>query len=987
MHTFEVPDYPAVLTEWRTLDERTTDEGRKARGVFFSAKDSDEEVNRRFTASWPRFGEASKNPVAKQSAAAAAPRTQRGPLSEDEWRMMVSKQQAQKAQGERWKQEQIQAQEEEQAAIQMLELGDIRRLSAEILEQERREKEKKALQKMSAIAQQSEDARPAKVHKQLADEKTVKNTAAAKEAAAVRTAGVRFGEISPPRNLLDSSKKGERPTSSDGKRWASYSNLPIKLNQAPVTLPAAAKRERETKPSTKSAFDVMTAAAADQHVRSHTVQVPSTPKQKKEHQPLLEMFWAPKSHQAACRNEDKWTTKNDDAKKDYQPLLEMFEKQLHLLGRGASAASPTSLTQEQPQQPSAKETTEPKQSQTLTMPGELLTLSIQSLLSGVSDLASALKLTSSELQQQIAVAKRDFPKHMDEALKASISAIDNLRSELSAPRVQPSSQHSDRGTQASKPTTSDQATNTEKVAKKGARDAEESKSSKSKTSFPKPYAPSAPFDQQELVKQDMRIDSVVEKMRLALLEMGWRAPATPKGIYTRADILEDFLSYFKKLQNEAELKGVKLDRVDREDVEKPLQPAPPVPAKEPEKEAKKMRDDDKLSLDYPYAWDLQFPANDGWTTPGAWPGYISEHQWDSGLPRDEDAITTKGIGDDRSEYQAFLWDEPAESAESTYQPLSQSETAPAPVIEGTRHKQTLDAWRPLIPQTTAGYQFSPASVMSTQSASDGVFNLGDLPSAVPTNISRLHETNPSVTELADESVMQKFPTVAQFEQRGMQRQTFTKPQPMEPKVSPPTPPSFTKLPHMADWKSAEPRSKIDSRKLSTQASMPAMRILPARQPPAESTPRELYAGFPFQAEAASEMPHTLNESASMSFKPASHRQEHIESTRRSNTVREKPRVSSEAASRARNAAVSRSLRRAEEADRERELRASHRVEECGRRLVEMGFDPTEARRVSVEARGELEKAIDLVEEEASRRKAAKGKGRYMPGAYDDELFG
>lgn len=987
MHTFEVTNSSPVLSEWRTLDDRTFDEGKKARGLFFGAHNvprkaepwktselplpraeyalhRDEEVRKRLSEERKAFGEQLKKPVGKQQMLApaqpAAPSTKQpkpvnlgAGLTDERMRTMLWEQQMKKTEvekrkveAEKRKAEEKQALLDERAAIEFLAQEDVRVLSEEILGQERQENREDAVQQMVAIPPNIEDRRATKTMKQSANEKQPEQVGVPKGQAAARTAGVRFGEISPPRNHLDSSRKSQPRSSSDGNRWASYSNLPVTFNEAPVPLPTASNEEKETKTTTKSAFDVMNAAAADQHVRSHTVQLPSTPRQKKEHQPLLEMFWATKSQHAA--------SKTEDAKKDYQPLLELFEKQLHQLGNGTSAATNCAQHQETAQQP-LEATPEPKRAQALQTPGELLTLSIQSLLSGVHDLASAFKLTSSELQQQIAVARRDFPINMDQALKASLGATDTLRSELSAPRVQPSSQQSDRGTQASKPPTADQATNTDKSTKEVKAAHQDAKTKKAA-----PYPPPAPFNQQELVKQDMRIDAVVEKMRLALLEMGWRAPATPKGIYTRADILEDFLSYFHRMQDQAELRGVRLGAADPTNANASFQHPPPVPAKEPKKESKKVRDDMKLPVDWPYAWDFKVPLND-------------------------DGATTKAEGDDRSEYQSFLWDD---AAEHIYQPLAQSESAPAPLPEANDNlvqKKSLDAWRPLIPQTTAGYQFNPASVMSSTLSTPEQLDRKVMPAKFPIPESYFgsrRESNTPIAELADESVMDKFPTVAQFEQRGMQKQASTKPQPMEPKAGPPTLPSSTMVPHRADWKIAEPKQK-----LSTQTSMPVLRTQPARQPPAESKPRELYAGFPFQVERASKAPPMLYKSASMSFKPASHRQENVDSTRRSNTVREPSGLSREAAGRARNAAVSRSIRRAEEADRNREIQASNNIEDCRKRLVEMGFMVTEARRVSTEVHGDLEKAIDLMEEEASKRKAAKGKGRYMPGAYDDELFG
>ena len=255
-------------------------------------------------------------------------------------------------------------------------------------------------------------------------------------------AEVRFGQVSPPRSSLKASPNSA-PGNAHASRWASYSNLPGSFDHEPVPvttepkndlpidpLPAAgvtsiqdhgaANRRQPNSQAPRSAFDVM-ADAASAPVRSSTLQVPTSQKQKNEYQPLIDMFFTEEKASKAVPSEEA----SKDHPKQWQPLLDLFEGQL------AELAAP-SATEKTGSGPALKGPFAQKS-------GELLTQSIQSLLNGVGLLAATFKKTNAELQQQIVVAQQDFPNNIEKALKASIAAIESLRSMIPATNIEGSS--------------------------------------------------------------------------------------------------------------------------------------------------------------------------------------------------------------------------------------------------------------------------------------------------------------------------------------------------------------------------------------------------------------------------------------------------------------------------------------------------------------------------------------------------------------------
>lgn len=171
--------------------------------------------------------------------------------------------------------------------------------------------------------------------------------------------------------------------------------------------------------------------------------------------------------------------------------------------------------------------------------------------------------------------------------------------------------------------------------------------------------------------------------------------------------------------------------------------------------------------------------------------------------------------------------------------------------------------------------------------------------------------------------------------------------------------------------------------------------MPALRESIHSTQREnggaLYSAFPFRESAAAERMPLLNKSASTNFRPTRPFQSPSE-LRRSNTTATTSNPSGKDDACGNYVPLANASHDGDGAVKVNRINPS--VESCRKRLVEMGFGDANAANVSQIVKGDLEEAIDMLDEDANARKQWKGKGReapemrrHMPGAFDSELYG
>lgn len=833
-----------------------------------------------------------------------------------------------------------------------------------------------------------------------------------KQKTEAQTKNVLFGQPSPPRSNLRTLKQGEHDRASHASRWASYSDLPASFNQAtssdqpPSTTAKDGNLAEANKNIPRSAFDVMAGAAADKHVRSSTMQVPSTPKQSKEYQPLLEMFWKQNAQRKGI--EAKTTGR------DYHPILDLYETQLLQLSASNLEQKPSSDLEaeksisEKEATPTAATSQASNEADRLQTPGELLMLSIQSLLHGVGQLASAFKLTNSELQHQIEVAQKDIPRNIEKALKSSLTTLDSLRCSLPQAKSPPLSPQAHKGTQAERPSTSDQSTNTASPLEQAfleakadtiaALDSASTKLASAQPAEKEALSPVTDIEQEETKRQNDRVDIAVESMRVELLNTGWKPDSR---VYTRADLLEEFLASFIGLRTTVEAKeqvsqasSTLISPMSVPNTELSTSAAPPVPLK--------VKDDDLPALERPYSWDMDYSASkpSGTATSEGLdlltPSFEEFHpQIPLPCPQCTQTFSDRG---------ALTWHVEQHDLQADIQERKAYKFPSGDSID--------EEWKPLTAQSaqTYAYQpyvFNPANVMEAPPTKyQPYFPRSYEPSGFenPTYTER-HEAQSSqypLAELADDKVLEKYPTISQLEHR---RQV---PRPKSNKADSralahvsfkePIRTRDTNSQHNdrgapSDniYKCSDMLNSIrdkQQQRMSGHMSMPVMRSNRMQGSTTGAAP--LYQDFPFQAPASTKRTSALHKSASTSFRPA-RAYEPTSSIQRSNTTAGPSTKEQTKRGPTYKPYEPAKYRPATPGPAEQ---TGIKVADCKARLVEFGFDASHAANVSKLVKGDLEEAIDILEEDASVRKAWKGKGRshgerrrHVPGAFDDEIYG
>lgn len=951
MHSFDIQRDDTVLDAWRELDKRTHDEGAMAKDVFFGKKKG-----------LPKGTQDDK------------PRNDAKPSKTLKWE----------------------------------EIADFRPV------------------KVTPPAVAPGSSRDHDLAKVLRIERQLRTLSTAeKQKPGAQAKDVQFGRPSPPRSSLRNTKQGEENSASHASRWASYGDLPASFSQAttPEALARAETNDEKLPVASKnvprSAFDIMADAAAEQHVRSSTMQVSSTSKQSKEHQPLLEMFWKQNAQRKGIETKPTGI--------DYHPILDLYETQLQQLSASSHQKSSAPAFEAGPSASQAEAAPKTGISQAnsetirLQTPGELLTLSIQSLLHGVGQLASAFKLTNSELQHQIEVAQKDIPRNIEKALKSSLNTLDSLRCSLPQAKASPPSPQANKGTQAERSATSDQATNTATPLEKAflkakddtiaALDSASAKLASAQPAEKEALHQVASLEQEETKRQNDRVDRVVESMRVELLNSGWKPDSR---VYTRADLLEEFLATFISLRATAETKeevpqaaSSFISPMSVASAELSAPAAPPVPLK--------VKDDDLPSLEKPYSWDMDYsapkPANASKSeavdllTP-------SFEQWQPKipLPCPQCHLTFSTRGD-------LTWHvEQHDKQHDLQERKAYKFPTRAPMdVEWKPLPQFDDEWKPLTPQlaqpfTYQPWVFSPANVMEAKPTTYPPIHppYTEAPKYEDFAQTKPHETHTSqqpVAELADDKVLEKYPTISQLEDRRQTQKlkshrtdnrTSTHVSFMEPmRARDTSQQNAYELDRLLPAKGSSKRSSMldnlrdrQQQRLSSRMSMPVMK---SSKPEASSTgAAPLYQDFPFQTASSAKPTSALHKSASTSFKPARPYETTI-NVQRSNTT---------AGPSAKEQTKRPSAYKPYEPAKYRPAtpgpveQAAIKVEDCKARLVEFGFDAMHAANVSKLVKGDLEEAIDILEEDASVRKAWKGKGRahgerrrHVPGAFDDEIYG
>lgn len=760
---------------------------------------------------------------------------------------------------------------------------------------------------------------------------------------------VRFGEVSPPRSSLASSTTAHQ-SSSHTSRWVAYSALPGSFDRtsAPVSPTKEDGKSAEQAPSTTQVQEAQASSAKGVEAPNtfSTATDPTTLENKEEPQPSLEIPGGFIDHHGEASS-----SKVEES--SYQPLLEMYERDLkQLRAEAAPLPSPSSPTVE----PTADATLPVGEPSRPPTSGELLTQSLQSLLHGVGQLASAFKLTNSELQQQIAVAQKDFPQNIEKAFKASIAAIESLKLAIPADKIS-------RGKKSAiAPNTLSNTASTTAAAQHLA-------------------------DAEEIRLQSERVDKAVENMRLRLLnDLKW----TPSRVYTRADILEEFLAHFNKLHR---------SHSARKAASKESKASATAEAKSDAKTAAKNTRKSASGQDHPYATDLSFPPT---TTPDL-------------------TVLRKRIQElERSRGQFSNSNNPYH-----FEPSAVLEVTPVTLPSlppNAAGKPSTSAAEPSSKLDRARHSTDSYALLKCPYCSENFYSPDHVEHHVQNTHNQTKMPHHSLREpllqpiLFDQDVLQKYPTVSQMEGDYVGAAAS---------APPPTPPPRPTLRFMQQearpveeydlplWREQNQTSRNQpqvqpvssfkaprqdlyakpTQRLSSQVSMPVLHGSQGRPAVSGAVPIPSGPGGLAWNEGAGRMRPIRSTGVLRSASNATRVARKADNTfahpggsglGRSNTIAGPS--SSYHYTPLRQYDADARFMSGRSANDSPETKASN-IETCKRRLTEMGFDQSRAETVAEAVMGDLESAVDILEEDESARRQVKGKGRVMPGAFDEELYG